>query len=412
MMSRFLTSSEISLNCAEKFTAIDVLTCINEFRDELLNVYSRSDPNIDFSIYTGVAGVICALITCGYKDDALLLVRHHFENAEAVFSSHENQKRKLITGVAGFFIISCVVLKDSEEYDKTLLERAQQYALASLEAFTNSSTIECEFLYGAAGALYCIRLLQANGHPENERLDRLRGVLVNYLIRVRERDGRWLWHGKEYYGAAHGAAGILLMLQRSGQHELRGSRFVKDVFSALLVDARIPASGNFKSSRDSQSDKLVQWCHGAPGMLLLLLEIYNTMQDSGHPQQAELEELRAVIGAAAQVVAERGMLTKWLGLCHGMGGNGLVLLLCCRILKRPYPALFLQQQALHEQEEERDVCAPFVAAVLHHQKLLDRGQLQPADSPFSLFQGIAGAMCFLHAYLHPAVCTFPAFTDY
>lgn len=108
MISRFLTSSEISLNCAEKFTAIDVLTCIREFRDELLKVYigSRSDANIDFSIYTGVAGVIFSLITCGYKDDALLLVRHHFVNAEAVFSCHENQKGKLITGVPGFLLLA------------------------------------------------------------------------------------------------------------------------------------------------------------------------------------------------------------------------------------------------------------------------------------------------------------------
>ena len=34
------------------------------------------------------------------------------------------------------------------------------------------------------------------------------------------------------------------------------------------------SSGNFMSSYGSTSDRLVQWCHGAPGFVLLLTLAY------------------------------------------------------------------------------------------------------------------------------------------
>jgi hypothetical protein len=41
----------------------------------------------------------------------------------------------------------------------------------------------------------------------------------------------------------------------------------------FLKSKRLP-SGNYLSSSDSKSDKLVQWCHGAPGFVYLFARAY------------------------------------------------------------------------------------------------------------------------------------------
>ncbi len=41
----------------------------------------------------------------------------------------------------------------------------------------------------------------------------------------------------------------------------------------FLKSKRLP-SGNYLSSSDSKSDKLVQWCHGAPGFIYLFVRAY------------------------------------------------------------------------------------------------------------------------------------------
>jgi hypothetical protein len=39
------------------------------------------------------------------------------------------------------------------------------------------------------------------------------------------------------------------------------------------------SSGNYLSSTDSKSDKLVQWCHGAPGFVYLFVRAYEVSAD-------------------------------------------------------------------------------------------------------------------------------------
>ncbi len=38
------------------------------------------------------------------------------------------------------------------------------------------------------------------------------------------------------------------------------------------------SSGNYLSSSDSKSDKLVQWCHGAPGFVYLFIRAYEVSE--------------------------------------------------------------------------------------------------------------------------------------
>ena len=77
------------------------------------------------------------------------------------------------------------------------------------------------------------------------------------------------WHGKKYWGAAHGLAGIMHVLMNM---ELKPDE-VEDVKNTLryMIKNRFP-SGNFRSSEENDSDKLVHWCHGAPGVALTLIK--------------------------------------------------------------------------------------------------------------------------------------------
>lgn len=75
------------------------------------------------------------------------------------------------------------------------------------------------------------------------------------------------WHGKRYWGAAHGLAGILNVLM---DMDLKPdeAEHVKETLRYMLKN-RFP-SGNYPSSEGNETDRLVHWCHGAPGVALTL----------------------------------------------------------------------------------------------------------------------------------------------
>lgn len=82
------------------------------------------------------------------------------------------------------------------------------------------------------------------------------------------------WHGKHYLGAAHGLSGIMYILLQAAQylskyelHEL--IRPTVDYLSKQRYE-----SGNYMSSLGSHTDKLVQWCHGAPGFTHMYCKAY------------------------------------------------------------------------------------------------------------------------------------------
>lgn len=92
---------------------------------------------------------------------------------------------------------------------------------------------------------------------------------------------------------------------------------------------------------------------------------------------------------AAEVIWRKGLLTKGPGLCHGVAGNGYALLNMHRLTNDP-KHLYRAIQFAHFLE------APEFAAFLH----------QP-DRPWSLYEGLAGTVCFLIDLLHHESASFP-----
>lgn len=81
------------------------------------------------------------------------------------------------------------------------------------------------------------------------------------------------WHGKKYWGAAHGLAGIMHVLMdfvHDSKPEVE--EYVKGTLGYMIAN-RLP-SGNYPSSEGRDADRLVHWCHGAPGIALTLTKAY------------------------------------------------------------------------------------------------------------------------------------------
>ncbi|TPX14452.1 uncharacterized protein E0L32_005416 [Thyridium curvatum] len=168
-----------------------------------------------------------------------------------------------------------------------------------------------EHLYGRAGTLYLLRLIRhwvPNSSPLVERYI----VLVSDLLIKNGPD--WRWHGARYLGAVHGDVGIITQLVLTSPPL---SSQLEDHLSSLL--SMQDADGNWPTKAEKESSsRLVQFCHGAPGILHCLLSIYPYF-----PKQEDA--LDAAIEKARDCVWKFGLLRKEPSLCHGLFGNALSL---------------------------------------------------------------------------------------
>lgn len=295
---------------------------------------------------------------------------------------------------------------------------------------------ECELLYGRAGYLYALLYARHAAGDAAANLDsagRLAAAARHIAAQIIETGQRnvnvpgtpashgllFCWHGKWYLGAAHGTAGILqtllLYLETVGSSpaaagsgaaaaaspvtpgggvgalssQAAGVPVAWPQEAAAAVEAAVDGllrltlpSGNLRSSLGSSGDRLVHWCHGATGLVPLLA----TAQRVLGPRP----EWQAAADMAADDVWQRGLLRKGVGLCHGIAGSGYALLSHARATGDAQQLRRAQQFALF--------------AAQHWQ------QLYPVpDAPASLFEGLAGAVCFWLDVLDPPHTAFPGY---
>jgi hypothetical protein len=144
-----------------------------------------------------------------------------------------------------------------------------------------------EFLYGRAGYLYLLRLVKASFIDDPKTLQLITDTQDDVVDAILDTPRPWKWHGKTYVGAIHGAIGIIT--QVTYQYE----------------------TGNWPSSIPPEKDRLVQVCHGAPGVVNSLVSIRKYFPNLE-------EKLNRAITKGRECVKERGLLTKEPSLCHGM----------------------------------------------------------------------------------------------
>ncbi|KAI0062477.1 hypothetical protein BV25DRAFT_1899876 [Artomyces pyxidatus] len=261
----------------------------------------------------------------------------------------------------------------------------------------------CELLYGRAGLLYALLLLRgASGRapPAARRSvspltsDRtIRRIAEDILHRgmtgarrfnreLSEGEARpslmWSWHGKRYLGGAHGVAGIMEVLLRTPTTLLMSYKDAIAQTLDYLVSLQDEA-GNWpakavprRKATLPEENELVQWCHGAPGILPLLATAL-TVSDV---LDLDAACIRRALARAAELIYRRGMLTKGPGICHGVAGTA--------------SALFRAADALEAYPDQRK---RYLVGALHFLESYARGDVKGRpDRPWSLYEGSAG-MC-------------------
>lgn len=95
--------------------------------------------------------------------------------------------------------------------------------------------------------------------------------------------------------------------------------------------------------------------------------------------------------SCGEITWQKGLLKKGPGICHGVAGNGYVFLLLYRLTS--------DERHLHR-------ALKFAEFLLSDE--FQRGARTP-DTPFSLYEGLAGTVCFLTDLLQPLKAEFPFF---
>lgn len=273
--------------------------------------------------------------------------------------------------------------------------------VAELEAFGESSVSalpagECELLYGRAGYLYSLLWLERQLGPGAISQAAVQGVVSHLLEQgaagARELEeaggGRWglmyKWHDKRYLGAAHGLSGIAYVLLHAlpavRQADPSGGGVAALTAACDALAAALLPSGNLPSSLGSRDDRLVQWCHGAPGLIPTMLKAEAALGGGGR--------YLAAARAAARAVWERGLLRKGVGLCHGISGNGYAFISLYRATGEPEYLAMAQAFALYATERWEEL-------------------YEVPDRPASLYEGLAGFVNFALDALDPAASCWP-----
>jgi len=169
---------------------------------------------------------------------------------------------------------------------------------------------ENELLYGRAGYLYLLRLVKASFADDPKTLQLINDAQDDVVDAILDAPRPWKWHSKNYIGAVHGAMGIITQVVLTNP-----ARYAEKVQAELAVTLTYQyPSGNFPSTVPPERDRLVQVCHGAPGVVISLLSIREYF-----PQLHE--KIDKAIARGRECILERGLLTKEPCICHGEYGR-------------------------------------------------------------------------------------------
>ncbi|RNA44226.1 lanC 3 [Brachionus plicatilis] len=199
----------------------------------------------------------------------------------------------------------------------------------------------------------------------------------------------YAYHNTEYLGAAHGLSGILQILlsypEYLSEHpeaDLYVKRSVDFILSLQKQNGNFPTAmdeiSHIKPRHDSQ--ERIHWCHGAGGVIFLMAKAFLHYKDQKY--------LNSCI-KCGELIWNFGLLKKGPGICHGVAGNGYAFLILYRLTKDP--------KYLYRANK--------FAEFLSTKQFNDEARVP--DSPFSLFEGLAGTVCFLSDLLNPQNAEFP-----
>jgi len=124
-------------------------------------------------------------------------------------------------------------------------------------------------------------------------------------------------------GAGHGFAGNVYPLLRGAgwlTEDRRGVLYARCLETLLATASRQDGCANWPQSigppRPGRTHMLVQWCHGAPGIVTSLADL----------PASNSADMNSLLLQAGETIWRAGPLAKGYGLCHGTAGNGYAFL--------------------------------------------------------------------------------------
>jgi len=207
-----------------------------------------------------------------------------------------------------------------------------------------------------------------------------------------EETGEWLWQSqvfgpkRHYYGACHGITGNANIL-------LQGADLLPQNWTEIIIERTILT---LKTSAKREGDLtnwilcsspnidklLVQWCHGAAGVVTAMANTPKTSSSN----MALLEQLLQQTG---DLVWQAGPLIKGANICHGNAGNG-------------YAFLYLYNRTGDNIWLER--ARKFA---MHCIEQCQKDRLAYGQGRYTLWTGDAGLAIFLHHCLSPEQAAIP-----
>ncbi|CAG5126354.1 unnamed protein product [Candidula unifasciata] len=362
----------------------------------------------DGGLYVGTAGIAYMLCYASSFEPFYENKREYLQMAKALFDrdlkileksrSSKADEVSFILGPSGLYALGAI-LGSALKNEALVNENVQRFRSVAKECL-KPRFLSCgsdELFVGRAG--YVCGALTLKNKLSVKVVD---DAVINDICATMVQSGKdyvrkhrtkaplmYSYYDTEYLGAAHGISSILQMIISCPsflESNPSAAREVKAAVDWLLTIQQ--ANGNFPPAMDevnsprSDSDELVHWCHGAPGVVYLFAKAYRVWGDERY--------LQACI-QFSELTWKRGLLTKGPGICHGVAGNGYVFLLLYRLTGN--------KKYLHRANQ-------FANFILTQE--FQTGARTP-DNPYSLYEGLAGTVCFLMDLLQPEKAAFPFF---
>ncbi|XP_056008000.1 glutathione S-transferase LANCL1-like [Ostrea edulis] len=351
----------------------------------------EEEDDRDYSVYTGSGGIALLyfhLYEINSNKGDVSLLNTSLDYIKRPLHHLKGRKLTFLCGDGGPLALAAVIYSllgkpsKSQKYLKRLTD-------LSAEVLSNHHLPD-ELFNGRVGYLYALLFVQKKLGEDAFDKSIIAKIVKTVLEsgQVLAKRDRWQhplmyqWHEKYYFGAAHGMAGILNILLQIKKPSLQAEidSLVKPTVDYML-SLQFP-SGNCPSSVTSiDKDKLVHWCHGAPGWIYMFIQAYKKYSDSKYLDAAK---------RCANVIWSRGILKKGYGLCHGTAGNGYSFLAMYNLTG--------EKLYLHRAIKFAEWCCDY-----------GKHDCRFPDTPYSLFEGMAGTVYFMSDILNPENAGFPAF---
>uniref|UniRef100_A0A8C9FZD3 Glutathione S-transferase LANCL1 n=1 Tax=Pavo cristatus TaxID=9049 RepID=A0A8C9FZD3_PAVCR len=289
---------------------------IRELLQQMERGLKAADPQ-DCTAYTGWAGIAVLYLHLHdvYGDPAYLHVAHEY--VKKSLSCLTRRSITFLCGDAGPLAVAAVIYHKLQDH-----KQSEDCITRLLHLHKVDPRVPDELLYGRMGYLYA--LLFVNKHFGEEKIPQshiqqvCEAVVASGESLAKRRNFAtksplmYEWYQEYYVGAAHGLAGIYYYLMQPGLgvSQVKLHNTVKPSVD-YVCQLKFP-SGNYPPCINDTRDLLVHWCHGAPGVIYMLLQAYKVFGE----QQYLNDALQC-----AEVIWQYGLLKKGYGLCHGTAGN-------------------------------------------------------------------------------------------